>query len=68
MTIREKILEFVNSEEYKPMIKEEILVKFEIDYSAKKEFYKILDDLEKEGLLIKTSNKVFVNINCYIKK
>ena len=63
MTIREKILEFVNSEEYKPMIKEEILVKFEIDYSAKKEFYKILDDLEKEGLLIKTSNERYAPIN-----
>lgn len=63
MTIRERILEFVNSEEYKPMIKEEILVQFEIDYSAKKEFYKILDDLEKEGLLIKTANERYAPIN-----
>lgn len=63
MTIREKIIEFVNSKEYKPMIKEEILVRFEIDYSAKKEFYKILDDLEKEGLLIKTLNERYAPIN-----
>ncbi|NLY46136.1 MAG: ribonuclease R [Tissierella sp.] len=63
MTIREKILEFVNSEEYSPMIKEEILVQFEIDYSMKKEFYKILNDLEKEGLLIKTANEKYVPIN-----
>ncbi len=63
MTIREKILEFVNSKEYKPMIKEEILAKFDIDSSAKKEFYKILDSLEKEGLLIKTANERYATIN-----
>lgn len=63
MTIREKILEFINSKEYKPMIKEEILTKFDIDLSDKKEFYKILDSLEKEGLLIKTANERYAPIN-----
>ena len=63
MTIREKILEFINSNEYKPMIKEEILVKFDIDKSAKQEFFKILESLEKEGLIFKTSNERYVPIN-----
>ncbi|MDR7870561.1 MAG: ribonuclease R [Tissierellaceae bacterium] len=63
MTIREKILEFVNSKDYKPMIKEEILTTFDIDLSSKKEFYKILDNLEKEGLLIKTANERYAPIN-----
>ena len=63
MTIREKILTFVNCNEYKPMIKEEILAKFDIDVSAKKEFYKILDSLEKEGLIIKTGKEKYTSIN-----
>jgi len=63
MTIREKILEFVNSEDYKPMVKEQLLVEFEIDYKEKEEFYKILDSLEKEGLLIKTKHERYVPIN-----
>lgn len=63
MTIREKVLAFVNSKEYKPMIKEEILAKFDIDVSAKKEFYKILDSLEKEGLIIKTGKEKYTSIN-----
>ena len=63
MTIREKILELVNAKDYKPMIKEEILTKFDIDVSSKKEFYKILDSLEKEGLIIKTGNERYAPIN-----
>lgn len=63
MSIREKIMEFINSKDYKPMIKEEILVRFRIDYGSRKEFYKILDSLEKEGLLIKTINERYAPIN-----
>lgn len=63
MSIREKIMEFINSKDYKPMIKEEILVRFGIDYDSRKEFYKILDSLEKEGLLIKTINERYAPIN-----
>lgn len=63
MSIREKIVEFINSEGYKPMIKEELLVKFEMGTSDKKEFYKILDSLEREGLIIKTSNEKYGAVN-----
>ena len=63
MSIREKIMEFINSKDYKPMIEEEILVRFGIDYGSRKEFYKILDSLEKEGLLIKTINERYAPIN-----
>ncbi|MFY9483055.1 MAG: ribonuclease R [Tissierellaceae bacterium] len=63
MSIREKIMEFINSKDYKPMIKEEILVRFGIDYGSRKEVYKILDSLEKEGLLIKTINERYAPIN-----
>ncbi|MFY9285892.1 MAG: ribonuclease R [Tissierellaceae bacterium] len=63
MSIREKIMEFINSKDYKPMIKEEILVRFGIDYGSRKEFYKILDSLEKEGLLIKTIIERYAPIN-----
>ncbi|HZJ99901.1 MAG TPA: ribonuclease R [Tissierellaceae bacterium] len=63
MTIREKILEFINSKEYRPMIKEELLARFDIDIGSQKEFYKILDSLEKEGLLIKTANERYTALN-----
>lgn len=63
MSIREKIVEFINSKDYKPMIREELLVKFEMGASDKKEFYKILDSLEREGLIIKTSNGKYGAIN-----
>lgn len=63
MSIREKIVEFINSKDYKPMIREELLVKFEMGASDKKEFYNVLDSLEREGLIIKTSNGKYGAIN-----
>ncbi len=61
MSIRERIVDFINSDDYKPLLKEELLIKFDMDSNFKKEFYKILDSLEKEGLIYKTSNERYVS-------
>lgn len=57
LSIREKILEFMKEPGYKPMLKEQILVAFNLGKKDKKDFYKILDELEKEGILIKSRDE-----------
>ena len=47
----------MSKEDYKPMTKEELLAKFDIPIEFKKEFYKVLKDLEKEGTIIKSANE-----------
>lgn len=63
MSIREKVVEFINSEDYKPMLKEELLINFGLEAKDKKDFYKILDSLEREGLIIKAANERYGAIN-----
>lgn len=56
MKIRASIIELMESKKYKPLLKEEILVKFNIERKDRQKFYEVLDGLEKEGLIIKTPN------------
>lgn len=63
MSIKEKIIEFMSQKDYKPMLKEELLVKFDIPIEFKKEFFKVLKDLEKEGTIIKSSNERYGKID-----
>lgn len=55
MSIRENIVEFMETKEYKPMLKEELAIEFGIEKGDTKEFYKVLDGLEKEGVLIRNN-------------
>lgn len=55
MSIREIIIEFMEEKTYKPMLKEELAVHFNINKGDFKEFYKILEGLEKEGVLIRNN-------------
>jgi ribonuclease R len=55
MSIREIIIEFMEEKNYKPMLKEELAVHFDIGKGELKEFYKILDSLEKEGIIIRNN-------------
>lgn len=55
MSIREHIVEYMEENGYKPMIKEELAVNFDIGKGDTKEFYKVLDALEKEGVLIRNN-------------
>ncbi|WP_353092698.1 ribonuclease R [Tissierella praeacuta] len=59
MSIREKIIEFMEDTKYKPMIKEELAVQFNIERKDLENFYKILDGLEREGILIKAKNEKY---------
>lgn len=55
MSIRENIVEFMETKEYKPMLKEELAIEFGIEKGDTKEFYKVLEGLEKEGVLIRNN-------------
>ncbi len=55
MSIRENIIEFMEQKQYKPMIKEELAIEFEIGKGDVKEFYKVLESMEKEGVIIRNN-------------
>lgn len=55
MSIRENIVELMGEKGYKPMLREELAVKFDIGKGDTKEFYKVLEGLEKEGVLIRNN-------------
>lgn len=54
MSTKEKIVEFMEKQAYKPMLREELAQAFEIEAVDYKYFYKLLDEMENEGLIIKT--------------
>ena len=63
MSIRETIVELMEEKKYKPMLKEELAVYFNIGKGEAKEFYKVLDSLEREGLIIRNNNDKYGLIN-----
>lgn len=63
MSIREKILEYMSREDYTPISGEDLLIKFNLEDRDSREFFKILKDLEKEGLIIQNSNKKYGVVN-----
>ncbi|MGM0396588.1 MAG: ribonuclease R [Bacillota bacterium] len=56
MILREEIIKLMESKKYKPLLKEELAARLNIGKKDQKEFYKVLDDLEKEGVIIKARN------------
>lgn len=56
MSIRETIVDFMKEKLYKPMTKEELTKTFGIGKKETEEFYKVLEGMEKEGIIIKTRN------------
>ncbi|SKA93672.1 RNAse R [Caloramator quimbayensis] len=52
--IKDKLLAFMKEEAYKPMTAEELSNIFDVDFKELKTFYKILDEMEEEGLIVKT--------------
>ncbi|MFA5524384.1 MAG: ribonuclease R [Tissierellales bacterium] len=54
MNTKEKIVEFMEKQAYKPMLREELARAFEIGTEDHKDFFKLLDVMENEGLIIKT--------------
>lgn len=56
MSIRERIIEYMEEEKYKPMLKEELAIKFNMEREDLRKFYEVLEGLEKEGIIIKAKN------------
>ena len=56
MNIRENIVQFMEEKLYKPMLQEELAEVFEINKGEVNDFYKVLNSMEKEGIIIKTRN------------
>ncbi len=54
MNTKEKIVEFMEKQAYKPMLREDLAEAFEIETIDHRDFFKLLDQMEKEGLIIKT--------------
>ncbi len=59
MSIKEKIIEFMEQIAYKPMERGQLAKKFDIDKDQNKEFFKILADMEKDGSIIRTKNNLY---------
>ena len=60
MGVKDKILEFMREKAYNPMKEQELLEVLEIkDPQEKKEFIKILNEMEAEGYIIKTKKRKY---------
>ena len=59
MSLRENIIDFMEEKVYKPMSKEELACEFGLKGKEIKVFYKVLGDMEKEGIIIKTRNELY---------
>lgn len=60
MNIKNNIIKYISSNNYKPMTKEELALEFNIDIKEYRTFFEILRDLEKEGSLFKTKREKYV--------
>jgi len=56
MGIKSNIIDFMEEKLYKPMLKEELAIQFGITGKDIIEFYKVLDEMEREGIIIQTKN------------
>lgn len=57
MNFKEKILEFMKKEAYKPLTINELMHAFEVESNMKKEILKTLNELENEGSIIFTRSQ-----------
>lgn len=57
MRIKNNIVDFMEEKLYKPMTREELAKSFEIDRDDVKDFYNVIEIMEKEGTIIRTRNE-----------
>ncbi len=57
MSSKERIVEFMRESAYNPMLEEELAKALELSKEDKKQFSNLLDEMEREGLIIKTRKK-----------
>ncbi|MCK9443191.1 MAG: ribonuclease R [Tissierellaceae bacterium] len=63
MSIREDIIEVMKGKKYKPKLKEELAIYFNLGQKEFKDFFNILEGLEREGVVIRTKNEKYVLID-----
>lgn len=61
MKIKEIILDFIKDESYKPLNKGQLAKIFNISKKEMKDFSKLLNEMEKEGLIIQDNKQRYVN-------
>ncbi|MCF6462495.1 ribonuclease R [Clostridium sp. Cult1] len=57
MGIKRNIINFMEEKLYKPMLKEELAIKFGLEGKEINAFFRVLEEMEKEGIVIKTRNE-----------
>ena len=60
MRIKEKILEMINEKSYRPLTREELVEKFDLDPSEYIYFFDTLNQMEKEGLVARTQRDKYI--------
>ncbi|NMA49457.1 MAG: ribonuclease R, partial [Tissierellia bacterium] len=63
MAIKDEIEKLMGEKKYKPLLREELAQKFGIGKKEYKEFFSVLDDLEKEGIILKAANNRYGLLN-----
>lgn len=63
MIIKDEIKKLMGGKKYKPLLREELAQKFGINKGEYKEFFKVLEDLEKEGVILKATNNRYGLLN-----
>lgn len=63
MSIRESLVQLMEEKNYKPLLKEELAAHFNIEKKDIKDFYKAVEGLEKEGVIIRSNKERYGLIN-----
>lgn len=63
MNIKQKIMDYIESKDYKSSKVEELAAHFDIGKGEIKEFKKVLSDMEKEGLILKNNKDKYRPFN-----
>ena len=56
MSTKDNLVDFMKEKAYKPMSREELSKIFSLSKKEESDFFKLLSEMEKEGLIIKTAN------------
>jgi ribonuclease R len=63
MVIKDEVIRLMGEKKYKPLLREELAQKFGIGKKEYKEFFSVLEDLEKEGKILKATNNRYGLLN-----
>ncbi len=63
MSLKDAITDLMERQGYKPLMREELAVKLGINRKEFKDFFKVINDMEKEGLILRTKNDRYTLLN-----